>query len=124
MSVQDLLVNINNEDKTVPTAIAKVIPQIEKERDCLSKFANQIAALAVVQGNYQPPYTSGFAFLIFDRSCRYGITIALESCRGDVWNQYFGGTNIFRRRSFGICHPGAWDFQVWSRKIDGFVRGH
>ncbi len=30
MSVHDLLVNINNEDKTVPLAVEKVIPQIEK----------------------------------------------------------------------------------------------
>ena len=29
MSVHDLLVNINNEDKTVPLAIAKVLPAIE-----------------------------------------------------------------------------------------------
>lgn len=29
MSVKDLLVNMNNEDKTVPNAIEKVIPQIE-----------------------------------------------------------------------------------------------
>jgi N-acetylmuramic acid 6-phosphate etherase len=30
MSVRDLLLNINKEDKTVPTAVEKVIPQIEK----------------------------------------------------------------------------------------------
>ncbi len=30
MSVHDLLININKEDETVPVAIAKVIPQIEK----------------------------------------------------------------------------------------------
>lgn len=30
MSVHDLLVNMNNEDKTVPLAVEKVIPQIEK----------------------------------------------------------------------------------------------
>ena len=30
MSVSDLLHNINNEDKTVPLAIEKAIPQIEK----------------------------------------------------------------------------------------------
>ncbi|MFZ4263174.1 N-acetylmuramic acid 6-phosphate etherase [Sphingobacterium sp. HJSM2_6] len=30
MSVQELLVNINNEDKTVPLAVEKVIPQIEE----------------------------------------------------------------------------------------------
>lgn len=30
MSVRDLLVNMNNEDKTVPLAVEKVIPQIEK----------------------------------------------------------------------------------------------
>ena len=29
MSVADLLVNINNEDKTVPIAVAKALPQIE-----------------------------------------------------------------------------------------------
>ena len=29
MSVQDLLMNINREDKTVPLAVEKVIPQIE-----------------------------------------------------------------------------------------------
>ena len=29
MSVHDLLVNINNEDQSVPTSVAKVIPQIE-----------------------------------------------------------------------------------------------
>ena len=30
MSVRELLVNINQEDKTVPMAVEKVIPQIEK----------------------------------------------------------------------------------------------
>src|SRR5215212_3365380 len=30
MSVIDLLININKEDKTVPEAVAKAIPQIEK----------------------------------------------------------------------------------------------
>jgi N-acetylmuramic acid 6-phosphate etherase len=30
MSVHDILVNMNNEDKTVPVAVAKAIPQIEK----------------------------------------------------------------------------------------------
>jgi N-acetylmuramic acid 6-phosphate etherase len=30
MSVMDILININNEDKTVPEAVAKAIPQIEK----------------------------------------------------------------------------------------------
>lgn len=30
MSIQDLLLNINNEDKMVPTAVEKAIPQIEK----------------------------------------------------------------------------------------------
>src|SRR5690606_36831121 len=30
MSVRELLVNINNEDKTVPLAVEKAIPQIEK----------------------------------------------------------------------------------------------
>jgi len=30
MSIQELLVNINKEDKTVPTAVEKAIPQIEK----------------------------------------------------------------------------------------------
>jgi N-acetylmuramic acid 6-phosphate etherase len=30
MSIQDLLVNINNEDKLVPVAVEKAIPQIEK----------------------------------------------------------------------------------------------
>lgn len=30
MSIQDLLVNINNEDKMVPNAVEKAIPQIEK----------------------------------------------------------------------------------------------
>ena len=30
MSLHDLLININKEDETVPVAIAKVIPQIEK----------------------------------------------------------------------------------------------
>lgn len=30
MSVSELLININNEDKTVPAAVAKAIPQIEK----------------------------------------------------------------------------------------------
>ena len=30
MTVRELLVNINNEDKTVPLAIEKVIPKIEK----------------------------------------------------------------------------------------------
>ena len=30
MAVTELLVNINNEDKTVPYAIEKAIPQIEK----------------------------------------------------------------------------------------------
>ena len=30
MSVHDLIVNINKEDDTVPAAVAKVIPQIEK----------------------------------------------------------------------------------------------
>jgi len=29
MSVSDLLININNEDKTVPLAIEKALPQIE-----------------------------------------------------------------------------------------------
>jgi len=29
MSVQEILANINNEDKTVPVAVEKVIPQIE-----------------------------------------------------------------------------------------------
>ena len=29
MSVQELLTNINNEDKTVPYAVEKAIPQIE-----------------------------------------------------------------------------------------------
>jgi N-acetylmuramic acid 6-phosphate etherase len=30
MSVHDILINMNNEDKTVPVAVAKAIPQIEK----------------------------------------------------------------------------------------------
>ena len=30
MSVVELLVNINNEDKTIPAAVEKAIPQIEK----------------------------------------------------------------------------------------------
>jgi N-acetylmuramic acid 6-phosphate etherase len=30
MSVQELLTNINNEDKSVPLAIEKALPQIEK----------------------------------------------------------------------------------------------
>ena len=34
MSVLDLLININKEDKTVPEAVAKAIPQIEKLVNC------------------------------------------------------------------------------------------
>ena len=30
MSIRDLLLNINKEDQTVPTAVALVIPQIER----------------------------------------------------------------------------------------------
>ncbi|MEI6489735.1 MAG: N-acetylmuramic acid 6-phosphate etherase [Bacteroidota bacterium] len=41
MSVKDLLNNINNEDKTVPTAIEKVIPNIEKLVKVIVKQMNQ-----------------------------------------------------------------------------------
>jgi N-acetylmuramic acid 6-phosphate etherase len=36
MSIQELLININNEDKTVPMAVEKAIPQIEKLASAIS----------------------------------------------------------------------------------------
>jgi N-acetylmuramic acid 6-phosphate etherase len=34
MSIQEILTNINQEDKTVPDAVEKAIPQIEKTGFC------------------------------------------------------------------------------------------
>ena len=41
MSIQDLLQNMNAEDHTVPTAVNKAIPQIEKLVDVLKAFVHQ-----------------------------------------------------------------------------------
>ena len=36
MSVEEILININKEDKTVPAAVEKAIPQIEKLTSVIS----------------------------------------------------------------------------------------
>ena len=42
MTVQELMVNINNEDKTVPLAVEKVIPSIVKLVDENRAFEGQM----------------------------------------------------------------------------------
>ncbi len=99
MSIADILANINNEDKSVPLAVEKAVPQIEKLVDAISDKmlmggrlfyigAGTSGRLAVVDASECPP-TYGVPHNLVIAIIAGGeqaITMAVENAEDD-WNQ-------------------------------------
>ena len=72
MSINNLLININNEDKTVPYAVEKAIPQIEKlTQEIVEKL--KIGGRLFYLGAWRAPFCfesiKGFCLLKKKREC-------------------------------------------------------
>ncbi|OWP83674.1 MULTISPECIES: N-acetylmuramic acid 6-phosphate etherase [Flavobacterium] len=117
MSTHDILTNINNEDKTVPLAIEKALPQIEA-------LVNQIIAKMKIGGRlfYIGAGTSGRLGIVDASECPPTFGVSFDKVIGLIAG---GDTAIRKAVEFAEDNPlQAWqDLQEWNINENDIVIG-